>query len=191
MKLEDPDRVEHTKFFYSNYYVGTRISTIQAELESTFDTLFREVVPTKRTESNSDVINAKGRSRASATNILHHLSGQNVGGYWNDGVSIYLQGDMSLERANASLSHLREDGWWNETNHLCTAVEIMFYNEHIKIGIVLTYIFKQQNDGFIKMSDYTNIFLPQSYNMKKDEDLLKVNSVKLVIFCSVLLVYLY
>lgn len=67
----------------------------------------------------------------------------------------------------------------------------MFYNNMLKMGMVKTYTFSQQNDGNIIISNYTDIFLPTSYDYRNDVDAVKIIAVKLTLFGAVLLIYSY
>lgn len=59
---------------------------------------------------------------------------------------------------------MKDKGWWNPVAHFSTTVDVMFYNEQIKTGLVKRYTFESQNNGVIMQSEESSIYLPRSYN---------------------------
>lgn len=84
---------------------------------------------------------------------------------------------------------MNDVGWWNDKKHLSTTVEMMFYNEMINIGLIKTYRFFTNNQGFIQMQDRANMFLPQNYFFKSESKVLSIYKTLLVAVLVILVTF--
>lgn len=80
-------------------------------------------------------------------------------------------------------------GWWNDRKHLSTTVEMMFYNEMIHIGLIKTYRFFTNNQGFIESQERATMFLPQNYFFKSDSKVLSIYKTILVAVLVILVTF--
>ena len=88
----------------NNYFVGMRVSTLNAEQVTTEKTVFEEVIPTARSQLQGNGIDF---DKLNTTSYGQNEYSDDAGRY-GEGFVWYLKGDMSLDDAMEDIAKLKE-----------------------------------------------------------------------------------